>query len=258
MRLACDDLGRGPCVVLLHGFPLDRTMWQAQREALAGRHRVIVPDLRGHGESPPTEGTATLDALADDVLETLDALGVEGPFALGGLSMGGYVALSMAVRFPTRVGRLVLLDTRAGADATEAAQKRRELADRVVREGSIEPVVEAFLPRVLGPTTQRTRPDRVESVRAMMRRTSIEGAAACLRGMAERPDRTGDLPRMAMPALVVVGAEDAVTPPDEARAMADALPDARLVVIPGAGHLTPIEEPEATNQALAEFLDASA
>ena len=149
MDLAYADEGPGPVVVLLHGFPLSRAMWEEQLAGIGSIYRVIAPDLRGFGESPVPEGVYTMDAMADDVVELLETLDIMGPVVVGGLSMGGYVALSLAARYPTRVRALILMDTRAGADTPEAAQGREATARAVLADDSARPVVDAMLPRLL-------------------------------------------------------------------------------------------------------------
>jgi pimeloyl-ACP methyl ester carboxylesterase len=255
MQLSYEETGDGPAVVLLHGFPLDRTMWEHQRAALKNRFRAITPDLRGHGRSEAPAGPYTMDALADDVVEQLDTLKVSGPVVLGGLSMGGYVALAFAVRHPERLRGLMLFDTRANADTPEGAKGREEMARKVESAGSAEPVVLSMLAKLFSPTTRLHRPDLVVRVEAQMRRTPVTGVTGALRGMAIRPDRTEALARMNVPALVVVGADDEITPPAEARRIASALPQAKLVEVPRAGHMAPLENPEAVNQAVLAFLD---
>jgi pimeloyl-ACP methyl ester carboxylesterase len=240
--LDCDDTGAGPgVIVLLHGFPLGRAMWSDVARGLARGFRVIVPDLRGHGSSPAPHGVYTMEALADDVAELLDERGVTTPVVLAGLSMGGYVALALAARHRARLRGLALCDTRAGADTPEAAKGREELAAKVETMNSVEPVIESFLPKLLAPATYERKPDLVESARALMSGQPPVGVAGCLRGMAVRPDRMALLPTLDLPTLVLVGSDDRLTPPDEARRMSDTLPDGRLTVVPGAGHLTPIE-----------------
>src|SRR5215468_1543440 len=147
MRLAYSDEGPGPAVVLLHGFPLGRGMWIDQTHGLGSIYRVIAPDLRGHGDSPSPEGVYTMDEMADDVIELLDTLHLDGPVVVGGLSLGGYVALSMVARYPERIRALMLMDTRAGADTPEAAQKREEMAQAVIAAGNASPVVASMIPR---------------------------------------------------------------------------------------------------------------
>jgi pimeloyl-ACP methyl ester carboxylesterase len=258
MLLNYTDDGPGPVVVLLHGFPLDHSLWDFQRGSLGSVYRLICPDLRGHGATAAPEGVYTMDVMADDVIETLDALGLTEPVVLGGLSMGGYVAQSIAARFPERVRGLMLLNNRAGADSPEAAEHRRTLAHEVEHSGSVTRVVESMLPKLFSPLTYERRPDLVEKTRAVMARTTARAVAASLRGMAVRPDRTADLARFTMPTLVVAGADDALIPLDESRAMAESLPEAVLVTIPESGHLAPLENPEATDKAILAFLESLA
>lgn len=254
MDLAYADEGPGPVVLLLHGFPLSRAMWEEQLTGLGSIYRVIAPDLRGFGESPVPEGVYTMDAMADDVAELLETLDIMGPVVVGGLSMGGYVALSLAARYPTRVRALILMDTRAGADTPEAAQGREATARTVLATDSAAPVVDAMLPRLFSKLTLEQRPERVEPLKAIMDQTAPKGIAGALRGMASRPDRRGDLAKIAVPTLVLVGEEDILTPPAEAKAMAEAIPNAQLEVIPQAGHLAPYENPSAANAAILGFL----
>ena len=255
MRLHHSDDGPGPVVVLLHGFPLDHTMWNAQRGRIGSVYRLIGPDLRGHGQTPAPEGVYEVDAMADDVLETLDGLGLTGPIVLGGLSMGGYVALSIAARCPERLRGLLLINTRSAADTPETARIREGLAQIVESTGQIDQVVGTMLPKLLAPGTAEARPDLYAELGRVMKATSPRAIVGCLRGLANRPDRTPDLARMDVPTLVLAGDRDQLIPLDESKRMADALPHGHLVVVPDAGHLAPLEQPEATNAALLEFLD---
>jgi len=254
MLLAFDDDGPGPVVVLLHGFPLDRSMWSHQRSSVGSIYRVIAPDLRGHGTSAAPEGIYAVDAMADDVIETLDALQLTGPVVFGGLSMGGYVALSIATRFPDRVKGLVLMSTRAAGDSPAMARDRAEQAAAIEASGDAEPVIAKMLLRLFAPSTSERHPEMLSRIHHQMSKTPARAVAGTLRGLAARPDRTADLARIAAPALVLAGLEDQIVGVEEARAMAESLPNARLVTIPGAGHLTPLENPEATDAALLEFL----
>jgi pimeloyl-ACP methyl ester carboxylesterase len=258
MLLAYDDYGPGPVVVLIHGFPLDRTMWVSQQTTLGARYRVITPDLRGHGETAAPEGIYPIDDMAGDVVELLDALKITEPIVLGGLSMGGYVALSVAVRHPKRLRGLMLLNTRAGADTPGAALAREDLARQVEAAGSAEPAVATMLPKLFSEATRAHRADVIARVHDQMSRTPARAVAGALRGMASRPDRTGDLARISVPTLVLAGADDQLIPLDESRTMAGAIPQSQLVVVPDAGHLAPLENPEATNMALLRFLDSFA
>lgn len=255
MRLHVEDVGSGPVVVLIHGFPLDHTMWAEQLNAWPG-YRVIAPDLRGYGRSAPTEDTLyTIDQLADDVLDTLDAMGVTRPFVLGGLSMGGYVALSIAERRPERLRGLILLDTRAEADSKEGEMNRIRTVEQIeAGGGDTSSFVAGMLPKLLASDASSHRPMVVEKVHAIMNRAPAQAVTATLLGLAARPDRTAILPKITVPTLVLVGEDDAITPPAGARTMAEAIPGATLVVIPQAGHLAPLENPGATNAAIESFL----
>lgn len=254
MLLAFDDDGPGPVVVLLHGFPLDRSMWSHQQASVGAIYRVIAPDLRGHGTTAAPDGVYPVDALADDVIETLDALQLTGPVVLGGLSLGGYVALSIADRYPGRLKALMLLNTRASADTPEAAQLRREAADEVERTHDVEPVVARMLPRLFAAGFVRDHPDVVARFHGRMSRMVPRAVAGTLRGMADRPDRTEVLGRIQVPTLVVSGSEDQVIPAEETERMVAALPRATHVVVPGAGHLAPVENPKVVDAAILGFL----
>ncbi len=256
MQLNYSDDGPGPVVVLLHGFPLDHTMWDAQRTSLGSIYRVIAPDLRGHGESAAPEGVYTIDGMADDVIELLDDLGIHEPVVLGGLSMGGYIALSIAIRYPTRLRGLMLINTKASADTPETARIREELAREVESSGSGNSVVSTMLPKLFAPITKERHPELIERMHKVMSRTTTRSLAGCLRGMAIRPDRTADLSKIAIPTLVIAGSDDQLIPLEESQRMADRLPRSRFVVIPGAGHLAPLENPATTNDAILSFLNS--
>ena len=171
--------------------------------------------------------------------------------------MGGYVALALVARYPERVRALMLIDTKAEADSPEAARGREELAGSVEAAGNSAAVVAAMLPKLFSETTRQRRPELIAQMREVMERTPARAVAGALRGMAARPDRTAELAQIAVPTLVLVGADDAITPPDEAQKMAEAIPDAQIVIIPDAGHLAPLENPEATNEAILHFLRAA-
>jgi pimeloyl-ACP methyl ester carboxylesterase len=243
-------------VLLVHGFPLDHRMWLDQIDALASRYRVIAPDLRGFGGSLGTSGTTTMDRFADDLCIVLDQLGALEPVAVCGLSMGGYVALALWQRHAVRVRALALLDTRAAPDSPEAARNRHKLADRVLA-GGVGELTDAMLPKLLAPRTLESSPQVVGRVREMIDNCDPEGVAAALRGMAERPDSTSLLSEINVPTLCLVGESDAISTADEMRQMAAAISGARYVVVPNAGHLTTMENPSATNDALLGFLDAA-
>jgi pimeloyl-ACP methyl ester carboxylesterase len=230
-------------------------MWEPQVGALAATHRVVRFDARGFGKSPAGDGPLTMETIADDGAALLDHLGVERA-VVAGCSMGGYAALAFVRRHPHRLAGLVLLDTRAGADTPEAKANRATLAAKVLAEGA-SAAVEAFLPKLLGETTHRERPELAARLRERILATSPRGIANALHGLAARADSRETLPPIAVPTLVLVGAEDVLTPPAEAEAMAAAIPGARLGVIPGAGHLANLENPGAVNAALRAFLETS-
>jgi 3-oxoadipate enol-lactonase len=237
--------GSGRPLVLLHGFPLDHTMWEAQIEPLAARCRLIAPDQRGFGRSPLGKHPLTIERMADDVAALLDTLQVREPAVICGLSMGGYVALVFHRKYAPRVRALILCDTRPGADTPAGFADRQVLIERVRTTGSVA-VVDALLPKLLAPVTFDRQPDVVGRVRAMM--------LAKPHGLASRPDTTNHLRHIDVPTLAIVGEYDALTTPAVMSAMADAIPQCRRVVIPGAGHMTPMEDPSAFNAAVIEFL----
>lgn len=254
-RLAYLDEGQGIPVLFIHGFPVDHTMWRGQWEALAGRCRVLVPDLRGFGQSDATRGTITMERFADDLAEMLCGADIRVPVVLAGLSMGGYIAMAFWKKYPGLVRAFILCDTRATADSPEAARNRLETADRVEREGS-ETIAEAMIARLFAPATRESQPEVIQATREIICRTNPCGIAAALRGMAERPDSSAVLSTVTVPALVVVGEDDVITPPDEVAALAGTLPSSRFATIPQAGHMAPLENPAAVHQAIAELLAA--
>ncbi len=254
MLLAYDDHGPGPVVVLLHGFPLNRKIWSLQEGRVGSMYRIIAPDLRGHGETAAPPGIYSMEAMAEDVIELLDALQISEPIVLGGLSMGGYVALALIAKYPERVRGLMLIDTRASADTPEVARNREDLARKTEASGKVGHVVEGMFPRMFSDATRVGHPERLTWVRAAMEKTSARAVVGALRGMASRPDRTADLALINVPTLVMVGAEDVITPPDESRKIKEALPHAELVIIPKAGHIAPFENPDAANEAILRFL----
>jgi 3-oxoadipate enol-lactonase len=254
IELAYDDVGQGPAVVLLHGFPFNRSMWSEQTEALADAYRVITPDLRGMGETTGAgDEPATMDEMAHDVAALLDELGVTRA-VVGGLSMGGYVALAFSRRHRLRTRTLVLADTRAGADTDDARRTREEQAQKILEEGT-GTIADDFLKKVLTPETLSERPLVVARVREMILKTEARGAAAALRGMAVRHDQTSFLENLLVPTLILVGSEDKLTPPKEAELMRREIRGSRLQIIENASHLSNVERPDEFNLALKTFLD---
>lgn len=252
------DAGRSrPVVLLVHGFPLDHTMWQGQIEALGERYRLIAPDLAGFGKSYATlagdEPVLSMEGFADDLSELLVKLGVGGPITCCGLSMGGYIAFEFWKRHRQRLSRLILCDTRAVADTPDAAQERRQFAAKALDAGA-KVVADRMLPKLFGSLALEKSPQIVERTRQTMLSTHPATLAAALRGMAEREDFTQRLDQIDLPTLVICGEYDAISPAAEMRGLAHALPNASFELIEGAGHMAPLETPAAVNRALIEFL----
>ncbi len=253
IELAFVDQGSGTPVVLVHGFPLDHAMWNAQIDALSENHRVIVPDLRGFGRSGASDGTVTMQQFADDLAALLDGLEVDRPVVVCGLSMGGYVALQFWQKYRSRLRGLILCDTRAVSDTPEMAAARLEMAERVLREGPA-PLVEGMVPKLFAQTTAQEQPEMVDSLRRVMMDSNPKGIAAAARGMAQRPEMVSRLAEIDCPTLVIVGEQDAISTPDEMRTIARAIPNARFVEIAGCGHMSPMERPAEVSAAMLEFL----
>lgn len=252
MKLHHVEAGHGRALVLIHGFPLDHTLWQPQLEGLGDVAWVIVPDLRGFGGSPQAEGTVTMEDHARDVKELLDGLGIEKA-VVGGLSMGGYVALAFAELFPEALDGLILCNTRSVADS-EAAKRMREITALKALQGELPGVVGPMVHTLLSTHSRQAHPELAPLTLDMMARQSPEGVAASSRGMALRPDRTALLQTIKVPTLVITGSDDTLISPNESRDMAAQLPDRELVVIPGVGHLSCQEDPQAFNAAVRKFL----
>ncbi len=229
-------------------------MWLAQREGLASACRVVTPDLRGFGGSRLGEDDPSLDLMADDVARLLDDEGVDRA-VIGGQSMGGYVTMAFCRRHPDRLLGVVLADTKAAAD-TAVAKANRERIARAVTDDGTAVLVDEVLPALVGTTTKQRRAMVAGRVRGLVQSAPPAAVAWVQRAMAGRPDSFDTLRALKVPALVVVGEEDELSPPADAEAMAYAMPAATLTVIEKAGHLSAIEQPEAFNQAVAEFVAA--
>jgi 3-oxoadipate enol-lactonase len=242
------EAGAGPCIVLLHGYPLDGAMWSGVARNLATRFRVFKPDLPGRGENP-APAPQDLEGYTDFVETLLKQL--PAPVGLTGFSMGGYVSLSLLRRGPANVRALALVDTRAEAD-DEEGRKRREEAIAAVRAEGVSKIAEAMVPKLLSEASLSNR-DLVDRLRRIILRQKPETVEADLAAMRGRRDSTDLLPGIGLPTLVLVGEQDALTPPALSEKMAAAIPGARLVKIPGAGHLAPMERPGAVGAALGDF-----
>jgi 3-oxoadipate enol-lactonase len=253
-EIAYETIGNGAPVVLLHPFPLHHEMWKPAIQILVSRYRVILPDLRGHGESGVGEGPATMDKHAMDLARILDAEGV-GRALFAGVSIGGYALFEFWRRFRGRVAGLVLCNTKAQADSAEARSGRVQAAAEVLERGA-EPFFESMSPKVLGPTTRRSRPDLVDGALRMMKKMSAENVAAVLRGMAERPDSIETLKTINVPTLIVTGDEDTMTGVPEAELMRQHIRGSELKVIAHAAHYSPWEQPGEVGKVLRQFVDA--
>jgi 3-oxoadipate enol-lactonase len=238
--------------VLLHGYPFNRSLWNEQVSALGNSYRVITPDLRGLGESDASQGPATMNGIAQDVAALLDHLEISRA-VVGGLSMGGYVALAFYKQFPSRVRSLILADTRAPADTEEGKQTRHQQAEKALAEG-MAGIADSMLPKLLTPETVSKRPDLVKRVRDMMLKTKPEGAAGALLGMAEREDQTALLSQISCPTLILVGREDPITPVADSEKMHREIAGSRLVVIENAAHVSNLERTDQFNEELMRFL----
>ncbi len=248
--MAFERHGEGPAVLFIHGFPLSGRMWEQVVAPLSPRYELIIPDLRGMGGSEATP-TATMRTYVDDLCALLDSLGISRPVVVVGLSMGGYLAFEFYRQRPERIRALVLADTRADPDTPERAKERRATAEKVLREGS-GVVANAMIDKLFG----RATPETVrKSWQALMSATKAEGVAAALAAMADRMDARPMLATITAPTLIVVGEEDQITTPAVAREMHQAIPGALLKIIPDAGHMAPVEQPQRFAAVLKEFLD---
>lgn len=240
--------------VLLHAFPLGANQWEPQMRSIPAGWRLITPDLRGFGGSTELDSLSAMAITdyADDVVDLLAELAVPRA-VIGGLSMGGYVALALAEGAPQVIDALVLADTRATADSPEGRANRRNMLAIVEREGP-SGVAREMMPKLLGKTTRESNPGVEAQVRRLIKQQSPVAVRSAIHRMMHRPDSTALLPRISVPTLVIVGEEDELTPPADARRIAEAVPGATLVTIPAAGHLANLEQPDAFNAALHEFL----
>jgi 3-oxoadipate enol-lactonase len=254
LKIYYSDAGpkNGLPVVLIHGFPFRSAMWQPQIDALSGRYRVVAADVRGHGRSDAGDGQYTLEFFVDDLLALLDHLEIPSA-VLVGLSMGGYIALRAAERNPDRVRALVLCDTRSEADSNEAKVKRSAHIRRVKKDGT-GPFAEDFVKSVFSPEAFQNNPSAVEFIKEIIRNNPPAGICGTLLALASRTDATPSLPDIKVPTAVVVGEKDILTPPSLARAMQEKIPEAELHIIPGAAHMSNLENPEEFNKVLLDFL----
>jgi 3-oxoadipate enol-lactonase len=243
-------------LVLLHAFPIGANLWEPQMRAIPKGWRLITPDLRGFGGSTELDSLSALSIgdYADDIVDLLEELGVTKA-VVGGCSMGGYAALALYQSAPELFDGLILANTRAGADSPESRANRRNMLALVDREGP-SGVAREMMPKLIGRTTQETNPSVEATVRRLIKQQSPTAIRAAIHRMMHRPDSTPLLPQVKVPTLVITGAEDEMIPVEESRRIASAVPGAKLVIVPGAGHLANLEQPEVFNAELSSFLAA--
>lgn len=251
VSLSYRDEGAGLPILFVHAFALNQSMWDAQVAALSSNFRVITLDLRGHGDSDAPAWFYTMEQLAEDVAALMDHLSLPRVI-LAGLSLGGYVLFSFYRGFKGRVIGLILADTRSQSEPSEGVKNRFEMAQLATREGPSS-VADVMIPKLLCRTSLLTRVDLIKKVRGMIQSTPVAGILGGLMGMALRPDATGLLPQITCPTLILVGEEDPLTPPNEARIMAERISNATYVTIPSAAHLPNMEQEEAFNAAVLKF-----
>lgn len=253
IKLAYAQAGQGTPLVFVHGFPLSHRMWEAQLTALKDAARIIAPDLPGHGASDARSGAYYMEQVADDINALLDALQINVPVVVCGLSLGGYMLGQFYQKYSHRLAGLVFTATRASADSPETRLNRDRLVGIAQREG-VSALVEAVLPKFLAPEAYTSRPELVEQLRSIMLAASLDGAIGDLLGMKARPDTFELIAKIRIPTLVIHGTEDQLIPFSEAERLRDTIPAARLVAIPGAGHLPNLEQPALFNQAVRDFI----
>ncbi len=251
--MAYAQAGQGQPLLFVHGYPLTRRMWEPQLAGLANVARVLAPDLRGHGESQAVPGPYSVDLFADDLAAFLDALDIRQKVVLCGLSMGGYIAFAFYRKYASRLAGLILTATRAIPDTPQGRQARDQAMEQARQQGAAA-IVDAMLPKLLSPAGFQSRPELVAQARQAMASSTVASILGDLAALKERPDSTPTLAQIAVPTLLLPGAEDQIIPLAEAQAMAAAIHGAWLQAIPGAGHLPNLENPAAFNAAVRDFL----
>jgi pimeloyl-ACP methyl ester carboxylesterase len=247
------EQGSGTPLVLLHGFPLDSCIWREQVAGLSDRFRVIAPDLRGFGQSKSNDAF-TMESLADDVHALLGDLGA-WPAIVGGLSMGGYVMLAYAKKYPTDLRGLMLIDTKAEGDTPEGKEGRQKMIELARSQGA-KAVADQMMPKMLAPDADKSRPQVKRELDQIMQGQTPLTIEHALSAMRDRSDSVANLPSIATPTLVIVGEHDAITPPAGAEKMSKAIPHATYALIRGAGHMSPMEQPQQVTDAIRRFANS--
>ena len=253
VRLHWRETGAGDAVIFIHGFPFRSTMWGPQLEAVPEGWRFIAPDLRGFGESERGDAPLSMDAFADDIVALMDHLAIDQAVIVG-LSMGGYIALSLAARYPDRMRALILVSTRASADSDEARAGRKKLAAQVRKDGA-KPVVDSMLPKLMAGASRIKRPQVPTFVANMMQTTAPETLAAALEGMAARSDHRDILSKIDVSTMVVYGDQDEIIPREEMEFLARMVRGAKYEIVTNVGHLPNLEAPDVFNKLLFNFLN---
>lgn len=251
-QVSYEEAGAGRPLLLIHGYPFNRTLWEPQLHGLADAAHVIAPDLWGFGESAPVDG-ATVGVYADEVHALAETLSATGPAVVCGLSMGGYIAFEYFRRYPADVAGIVLANTKAGPDSAEGKAGRDKSAGLAKEKGAAA-IAEAMLPKMLSPKSYTNNPELVQRLKRMMESASVPGIVAALMAMRDRPDSTPTLAQIKRPALVLGGADDQLFPQSEFQNMASAIADARLEILPDAGHVSNLEQPDLFNRAVRQLL----
>lgn len=253
ISMSYDDLGSGPPVVLLHGFPLNRQMWRLQTRALTqAGFRFIAPDLRGFGETDAPEGPYSMSLLADDVVALLDQLGI-GRAVIGGMSMGGYVLLNLLDRHPDRFIGACFITTRSSCDDDTVKAGRLALLERARRDG-IRTLTELFTSTLFAGRTAERHPGLIRDLRRWILSTELRGMEGAMHAMLDRPDYSPLLGKFSLPCLIIGAEDDRAVRPEDIRTLAEGLPDAELCLLPGAGHMANLEKPSLFNDCLLRFL----
>ena len=248
--------GQGQPLLLVHGFPLDHSMWRFQFEVLATQSQVIAPDLRGYGRSSRGQAPLSMKQFADDLIALLDTLGIPQPIIFCGLSMGGYIGWELVRNYPERVSRLIQCDTRSIGDTDIVARGRRQMAARIIEQGPNGSALAAdgMIPKLFSQQSFDRIPERVEQLRTVIANTDPALIAETQHALAQRHDATAWLQTMDVPTLLLCGQHDSISPPDEMRAIAEALPQASFEIIPDVGHMAPLEDPHTVNDLIRQFL----
>lgn len=253
VNLAYIDTIKDCTLLLIHGFPFNSMMWWPQINKLDETARVIAPDLRGFGESETPTDNYSMRVFADDCRALLDSIGAQAPIIVCGLSMGGYIAFEFCRQHPDRVDGLILTATRAAPDAP-ADQQGRDRAIETVKANGVNVLARGLLSKLFSDHNYEHQRDVVESVQQMMESATEHGVIGALAAMRDRADSRPMLGEIDVPTLIVHGADDKIVPLDEARTMANSIPNSEMVVIPNAGHLPNLEQPAMWNEAVTQFL----